>query len=193
MKKLMVAVAAVAMAAASYAAQIDWSVASGAWKLQDGTAAASGTTVYLIDFSQKTSIISALSADDFEYTEANISKVAGVIGKSTTNDSAGNVAKNTVNNLPASYVAGTTKYGWGYLVVETQANGDVYADIAGSVSKAVYDPLDAKYSTPQQASFTDRQAMDYTKVHTGGDVPEPTSAMLMLLGMAGLALRRRRA
>ena len=193
MKKLMVAVAAVAMAAASYAAQIDWKVATGAWKLQDGTAAASGTAVYLIDFSKKASIISALSAEDFEYTEANIKAITGVVGKSTTMDSAGAVDATTATGLPSSYVASTTKYNWGYLVVETQANGDVYADIAGSLSKAVYDPSDPTYKTPQQVSFTDRQAMTYDKVHTGGDVPEPTSAMLMLLGVAGLALKRRRA
>ena len=43
------------------------------------------------------------------------------------------------------------------------------------------------------AQFTDSNSIAQSDWQTMGAVPEPTSGLLMLLGMAGLALRRRRA
>ena len=80
----------------------------------------------------------------------------------------------------------------------------VFADdklfISGDAIAAEVDPLDDTlgqiyFGDPTTASQA--LAMDASSGYQGAgwyqSVPEPTSGLLMLLGMAGLALRRRRA
>ena len=76
-----------------------------------------------------------------------------------------------------------------YLVVVSGSDATEYK--YGSVSTAgyTYDPS-AQESSPGTLSIP---ASSITSTGTIGSVPEPTSGLLMLVGLAGLALRRRRA
>ena len=89
----------------------------------------------------------------------------------------------------------------------------MYRDSSGVLSQLVYwdtennkegAKIDAVYTvsgmsaadpadTWSGATFTFAEGTSTTKTYFTTSVPEPTSGLLMLLGMAGLALRRRRA
>ena len=49
------------------------------------------------------------------------------------------------------------------------------------------------YEPPAAGTTLGLSASDFTNSGTIANVPEPTSGLLMLVGLAGLALRRRRA
>ena len=135
MKKLMMAVAVVAMAIVANAAQITWN--SGAIKLASGTAAGAGdVTAYLfvIDASAYSSLL-------VNTTGATLSDAVW------------------------------TSYG---------------SDLASAKATQV------SVKKGSKANLTDPS--DYTNGNTAyAAIPEPTSGLLMLLGMAGLALKRKRA
>ena len=69
----------------------------------------------------------------------------------------------------------------------TDTSAAIYDSVTGEASVTAIPAM----STPSKAA-----ALDATKGYTGAGwyaVPEPTSGLLMLVGLAGLALRRRRA
>lgn len=76
-----------------------------------------------------------------------------------------------------------------YLVVVSGSDATEYK--YGSVSTAgyTYDP-DAQETAPDTLNIP---VSSITSIGKIGAVPEPTSGLLMLVGLAGLALRRRRA
>ena len=97
-----------------------------------------------------------------------------------------NTAGVRVNGVEEGYVpsAGTYK---GYMVVLTDDGTTAYVSTEKSI--AVNDAVTSKNYTWYQDDFTT------FAVKSGGseDVPEPTSGLLLVLGGAMLALRRRRA
>ena len=185
MKKLMITLAAITLGIAANAASYTWSVASG--RINDGAATpayvAENTVAYLM-------FTSTISQDDL------IAKLAD--GTAASYVSANKVGSGTVNNaariLDGTASASVTTEQTAYFVI---FNGDnMYVS---TTATAAYDALDASpiafasQSTPSKSTFT---SGNYTANGAGWyaqAVPEPTSGLLMLLGMAGLALRRRRA
>jgi len=171
MKKLMVMAAAVVMTVAAQAAQVAWTAERGA--LSDYAS----SVVYFINASSYTKAIEALKAGG----ENVATEFAKYVNSTAT-------AKNGA-------FAAVTAYN-----VEDKAAFIIFADNAivegGSydttglvdISANVYTPPD---TAPGKVKLTND--MFSSKGNAIGSVPEPTSGLLLLLGMAGLALRRRRA
>ena len=179
MKKLIIAVAILCAAAMSQAATVNWSI-SGV-KADGGTSPTAGWAVM--------AFYTELGAGSGAIESAIASKTAGSSAFETTTLSvalgSGRVGAHDKD------VAGIT---------DTSKNYDFYfvvfnnADAAAATSYAIvsapnkeYSGLDGKFTA--SGVFSASTAWQPTT----SPVPEPTSGLLMLLGVAGLALRRRRA
>ena len=186
MKKLMIALAVVAMGVAANAASFAWSVPSG--RIFDGTGTTGaagygptvGLTAYLFDagvYSQET-LVTALSGAGADYTKA-------IAGASTVVNSDARVDAK-------SFTYGVTESFNAYFVIVGDDKVFISDSMASGIQASAEQAIDfASVSTPSKATFTSG-----TFATNGAGwyaVPEPTSGLLMLLGMAGLALRRRRA
>lgn len=172
MKKLIVGVVAVAFAATVHAA-------SAMWGLEKDSAKTFGNlTAYVIngaDYSTVTALLTAGGAD--VATDFN-----GYVIDSVALNSRGAGSSESVG------LTGTS-LAWFVFADDKIQDGSSYSTTgAMDVSAYIYTP---PQSSPGEFTFT----VDSfgTKGAPIGNVPEPTSGLLMLLGMAGLALRRKRA
>ena len=186
MKKLMIAAAIVCAAAFANAATVQWSVgvitdatAAGGWG--EGTAGAGYTaTLSLYKDSALTTIIWSGSASEWE----------------------DGCAFGETDDL-FSYNPATTYYG--KLVCTTSVNGELQT-LESQAFKFTTNPMEAYPSivvgtNPEDigGTITDLDGNEFTGDHGAFSAsgwtaaPEPTSGLLLLIGVAGLALRRRRA
>ena len=102
--------------------------------------------------------------------------------------------KPNTEDLQSSELITSTSGGQVYSIILLEKNGvtsldgyeGYYTIVTGESTAGVIPGVTTTY----YADFTNATASAYT---TSQMVPEPTSGLLMLLGMAGLALRRRRA
>ena len=193
MKKLIIAVAAVAMGIAANAASYSWSAPSG--RLLNGTGntgaanyVADGTTAYLLF----ASVLSQADLVSGFNTAGGASYASTVAGKA--------VSTGTVNDAAridsAAFTYDTTADQTAYFVV---FNGDnMYVSDTATAAYAAVGTSDVEFGSltasskplPSDASAGFGSAGWYSAA--SAPVPEPTSGLLMLLGMAGLALRRGR-
>ena len=163
MKKIIIAVCAISLATIANAASVSWGVTG-------GTSADVGTSIYLL--TQYSATYDSLEAfTDSAVSVGTIKKVAGQykIGTTAVSD------------------ASITKTGNFYFAI---VNGDdiTILDVSESMAAKVYDPQ-AQETNPGAFSVT------LSEIKAGGItaqvVPEPTSGLLLLVGIAGLALRRK--
>ena len=165
MKKTIIVLTVVAMATFAHAAAISWSVAS----IKDKTGTAIGATT-----GKYTAVVTLWSGDG--------SSVIGTSTVNTSNAMSGMSGKIDGTDLSTSYLA--------QLVITDSSGATVTSEKAALTTSA-----SATYTInfTNGAGFSDRTAkIDFANWESGGgDVPEPNSAILMLLGMAGLALRRK--
>ncbi len=189
MKKLFVATAAIAMAIATQAASIDWTVGASTWTMSDGSKPPKNTTVYLIDGAQWATIQAAIDGGATSFTTAD----AGIIAIGQTSNTKGAVSGGTATSTKLT--AGTS-YDFAYMVFDTAA-GQFYA--SATISAAAYDPTNPDYSETSKVDFAGAQ-FSTTGLSggwttgggsSGGGVPEPTSGILLLVGAGMLALRRK--
>ena len=185
MKKLMIALAIVAMAAITQAASFDWKTSATGKIYEAGTTTllASGTA-YIFDaasVSQQT-VLSAF-LDDKTWTTGNLDSKAvsaGVI--SATKGEA--------------FAYGTAGNNYDFYVALVAGDNIFISDTVSVTAPAVsYEQASFALKTPSQAAVTE---LEKTGSFAGGgwytaSVPEPTSGLLLLLGMAGLALKRKHA
>ena len=190
MKKLMVALAGVAMAIGAQAAAANWQASAA--NIYDGkgdSAAKWAGTAYIFDASVVT------QSELFDVFAAGTA-----IGSGTT----GFVASDTVSSGTLS--SSTCKFSYGeqgggsYSYFFALVDGDnIY--LSKTVAATANGTATAKGisfgSQAPTSGATSRSLPTDGFVAVGqwatASVPEPTSGLLMLLGMAGLALRRRRA
>ncbi len=170
MKKVLMTLCAFTLAFGAQAASVNWKVS--------GEAAQIGYSVYLMV--GETATTSWASVSDI---------AAAAIGTGTLVTS----GRKTVANGTTTDAA-LTKDGSFYYVVVT-ADKSSYA-VSGLYAGAAY-VYDTTASPPESAPSVPPVFAANTASYVafggggGGDIPEPTSAMLLLLGMAGLALRRK--
>ena len=190
MKKLMVAVAAVALALTSQAYTYNWSVSG---TLLDGTGGASKYTGtgYLIDAGvhSQTDVLRAFVGGGFDMADWAIKDAT----TSALATSAFNAGASTAS-ADFSY-GGTTP---GFQAFFAVVNGDniyISSDIPTGYQTAAAQPISfdnpmmSSYAVPTEVTTTDSWSGNHW--YTAAAIPEPTSGLLLLLGVAGLALKRK--
>lgn len=191
MKKLVAMLGAVAFAAVAQAASVDWTAT--ALYTYNGTETVSASGSRMIAY-----VFFSDSADTLTSTMGTLSTalakgdLTGLSGAAGSKANYTGTAWNNKINASESYITGL-------------AAGDTYGQIvffnAETADDATYfyvsnmatATLDAENPTTM-AFLSQKTAMSNASNWTAvSDVPEPTSGILLLLGMAGLALRRKRA
>ena len=191
MKKLMIAAAIVCAAAMSQAASLAWSSAGYYW---DPATNAKGDIT-------GGSVVLCIINDGADWTKGVTVVDTGVLTSGSTMAAA--------NGKVAGSNGG--KYGFTYGAAGTIKNDDVltvlFKDSAGTYSQLHYVDADGKITdtlvtdTYTVANLSSDSSVltaftfgkDGTKNITAQAVPEPTSGLLLLLGIGAMALRRRRA
>ena len=186
MKKLIIAACAVAFAAGVQAASVTWGTSGAFYDTAGGPdwpTVAAGTTAYFVFVN---SYAQADLVADFAAGSVDTAKLAAI--KSGTVGADGTVADVTGSStaLSGSQAA--------YVVILKDAENMFISD---SVTKTI-DELSGSTYTFEESQTGDIWALNgaASAGYVGAgwyNVPEPTSGLLMLLGMAGLALRRKRA
>ena len=187
MKKLMIVMAAIALAGVTQAASFNWKTSTGQYVYQAGTSTKlSGATAYLFDAavvsqtallggilnegksigsfsslsSKATSSSGAIATTEFEYTPSGSPSTITAYFAIVSGD---NVFISSTADAAVSDV-GVSTLGFGSLNAASKAAA---SEFSGSASSAGW--------------------------YKAAAVPEPTSGLLMLVGLGALALRRRRA
>ena len=189
MKKLMMALAVVAVAAAAHANAVKWGASL--VSPSSGTTGSTYYTAYLF--------IAGDTSDTYEtYTVAGItamlssgdtSVLANAVGSAnatslvTTGSNAGKMTWTSQTVAGMDYAAGNTLSAFLIFVDDTESNYLVAQASGNEVLSKTVSSGTAAYNftfNSQAANSNSWQA-----------IPEPTSGILMLLGFAGLALRRK--
>jgi hypothetical protein len=178
MKKLIVAAFAAMLGIAANAAAIEWGM-TGVTDSPD-TAKAAGWAVYVMDASTFDAFSALSGTEVAAYAAANaLFTGATTSGRTGTN----------ANVTDGDYAAGTTVNSYMVVFNNAAATDATYYAYTGKNSTTI--AASGADGAMQFGSFTD--ATSSTGGWTATAVPEPTSGLLMLVGLAGLALRRRRA
>lgn len=187
MKKLMFMLVAFACAVSLQASTVKWNVTNiygvnsdGAGQTASSSRPAAGNYYVLC------MLTSAMSLSDAQAAIAN-KDIASIAGKATYQG---------VTTGTGMYASAKYDGGW-----NADDKVEIYAVVlnASSIDKATYATVGSVASYTYADSAEDKALQVNMKTATQGtwsavsSVPEPTSGLLMLLGMAGLALRRKRA
>ena len=184
MKKLVTAVVAVAMAAVANAAAISWG--SGTIYMADSNKAGKGdVTGYLFlvnasTYATYSSITDGKALSDAVFAAYGSDLSSASASKATTAKGVASIADSTV------YANGDTAYG-----IILYVEGDNY--MGNIATYTLTSDLDFDIGALATTIGGDIGGGSTATAWSTAAVPEPTSGLLLLLGMAGLALKRKRA
>ena len=186
MKKVMIALAAVTLAVSAQAASFTWKTYTGQAVYQAGTSEKlGGATAYLFDSSvvSQTALLTGLFA-----TGAEKKSITDFTALSTATTTSGGAITST--SFDGGAVGETLNTYFAIVDGDNVFISSVASAVGPSTGSAT---LQFKsLNTPSKAVAT-----EFSGTASGAGwytaVPEPTSGLLMLVGLAGLALRRRRA
>lgn len=174
MKKIMFTLlAACAICATAQASAVDWQFTT-----KNTSTAATGGTVYLILGTAGT----YASVDDVIAAAVDSAAISATGSKLGTGSQTWDTATGTVGSTAS----------FSYVLVDAGQTG--YYVAATGLTGTYYDPDDALTPRPQGMAKTVSTAItadSMTSFSGGGGVPEPTSGLLLLVGGAMLALRRK--
>ena len=173
MKKLMILLAAVCVVGMVKGAAVDWTFGK--------NTAYNGYTVYSFDSASQATVLAALAAFDDEALNTINSLVLASKTVSKGNAKATGVDVGDSTSLMLLAINGAFAAGKTFEYDTLDITGFTYGGA---------DPAPA--TQPTLASFANSGTI-IAKSGGGGDIPEPTSGLLLLVGGAMLVLRRKRA
>ncbi len=189
MKKLIIMACAIAMAVAAQSATVSW--ASGAMNIAAGKDGGWGTTtvaqagalvtmnVYLVDAATYATVSAMDQAGMYKWASTQTADYTA-LNKNTSGSIIAAANAKAVDELASS-----TTY---YSIVTAEYTDANYGDMYMATAKTVTTTSAGAGSASNLFGSTGGGVANWQ----AAAVPEPTSGLLVLLGMAGLALRRRR-
>ena len=191
MKKLMFALAAASLVGLAHAAAANWKyTAANIYNGGGDSAAKYSGRAYIFDAVANTQegIFSAFDAALKAHTTFDITKQNGYLADGTAANGLIN-ANNTANQFSA-FEQNSGTHDFFFVLID----GDkmyLSATKSGVDASSTDSPMLIAFGS--QGDKSKLSALGYQGTGTWSVVPEPTSGLLLLLGMAGLALRRKQA
>ena len=185
MKKLMIAAAIVCVAVAGQAAQVTWGSDTSSYVNSSGTkqkVMPTGQSIVLAVIGD----VDGFAAGDWDGT---VTKELATATLKTPNTTKGRVSENFLFDFSDKILKDND------VLAVVIKNGSKYEQIAyyNTANGMVTDTLKVAGLADDEDSWSKTLTFATKGNFTTAAAPEPTSAMLLLLGVAGLALKRRRA